>query len=145
MAIGQVLFWLGGAVAVIALLKRMMDNGRLLEPAQSKHKSHWAITGWFVPLLSLVRPYSVVKQIWNTGQLADAGSERELPESAKWWWGLFVTSLFIDRLSVTTAAPTTLDEFADEAIAEFNRRTHGGSMAGDAQPPMTWGSTDFNG
>ncbi len=110
--------FIGAAISTMVLLKRMLDNGKILAPGVGEHKSHWAITGWIIPLLNFVRPRQVVDQAWVASR---AAGERTPPSAAPplaaYWWGSFVIYLLADRLAPT--APfnnATLQDYANESL-----------------------------
>lgn len=97
--LAQSLVILAGGVCFIALLWRMVRNGAILLPGKAKRRTHWAITGWFVPFLNLVRPYDMVKQAWASTPVRDGGPIFEIPPGYfKAWWWLFLASGFADRV-----------------------------------------------
>lgn len=65
------------------------------------HDSRWAIWGFFVPILNLVRPYHVMREIWTV-------ANRKWKDEPSWvvglqppsdrvtlWWTLFLTTSFL--------------------------------------------------
>lgn len=105
------------AILTMAMMKRMADNGAAMRPGFSDHKSHWAITGWFVPFLSLVRPYQMMLQIWITSHRnTEDRSTPHLPLVINLWWASFLLFLIADR--ITPSAPwndPTFLELANES------------------------------
>jgi Domain of unknown function (DUF4328) len=64
--------------------------------------SGWVVGSWFVPFLNLVRPYQIVKYIWDKsdpetvsvgGGYYDTGGNFTL----KAWWGIWLASNLVDR------------------------------------------------
>ena len=52
----------------------------------------WSIAMWFIPFLSLIRPYQIVKEIGEDMPSALLGT-------LKLWWGLFLASNFLANIS----------------------------------------------
>ncbi len=97
--LAQGLAIIAGGVCFIALLWRMARNGAILSPGKAKRRTHWAITGWFVPFLNLVRPYDMVKQAWVSTPVRDGGPIFEIPPGYfKAWWWLFIASGVANRV-----------------------------------------------
>ena len=118
----DLLLVISAGICVMILFKRMMDNGAALNPGSSTYKSHWAITGWIVPFLSLVRPFQVVRQIWETSRSGDFDRDRRpLPVVSRVWWGLFLVSNTISFSAPTAPwdGTATIDDFVDEAIGQL--------------------------
>ncbi len=107
---------LATGITTIVMMKRMADNGALMRPGLVEHKTHWAITGWFVPFLNLWRPFQMMDQIWQTSRPASQTRGQEIPSVARFWWGSFV--IFNVASRVTPSAPwegATLSQYAAES------------------------------
>lgn len=121
-AIGLVLglaLLVASGIVNLVLLYRLAANGAKLIPSAVEHKSHWAVTGWFVPIMNLFRPYQMVKQIWRSSASADKGSpQTPLPELTKLWFGLLIAANIADRLvpGPPGAGEYTVDRFLGTAV-----------------------------
>jgi hypothetical protein len=73
-----------------------------------RHSPGWAIGAWFVPILGLWRPKQIVDDIWHGG--APSPDQRRVPVFVHWWWGLFLCSSVIDRISTRVADGTVAGE-----------------------------------
>ncbi len=105
-------------IATMMTFKRMLENGRILAPDSGKHAPHWAITGWFVPFLNLVRPKRVVDQAWVTSRPANERTPPgyEVPSSTL-WWGAFLIWSFASRAAPTAPISNyTIEELASESL-----------------------------
>ncbi|MGN6607038.1 MAG: DUF4328 domain-containing protein [Jatrophihabitans sp.] len=79
-------------------------------PGVITHGSGWAIGGWFVPFLNLVRPYQMTTDAYN-GAVVGLGAQprhRKARRPVQVWWGLLLLAQIGDRLAAT-GDPTTLD------------------------------------
>ncbi len=65
-------------------LYRAHKNLAALNVGPLRYKSHWAITGYFVPFLNFYRPFQVVREVWkgSTGAPADQPTS---PLVRVWW------------------------------------------------------------
>jgi hypothetical protein len=86
---------------------RAYKNLKALGATDLNYSPGWAIGGFFVPILNIVRPYQVISEIWK----ASAYKARR-SRGASWlyeptpifitaWWGLWLFSGFFDLLSAT--------------------------------------------
>jgi hypothetical protein len=66
--------------------------------AHMRYRSHWAVTGFFVPFLNFVRPYQVVSDAWRGAvslrQPAGAGHVAT-PLVVKFWWALIWAAIIV--------------------------------------------------
>jgi len=72
----------------------------------TRHKPGWAIGGWFVPFLNLVRPYQIAKELASL-----SGSKPTTPTNAlPVWWAMVILATVVNRY-MFTYNPETIDEF----------------------------------
>ncbi|MEM9134135.1 MAG: DUF4328 domain-containing protein [Actinomycetota bacterium] len=86
------------AVAWIVALWRMAKNGGEIWPSRARLGSIWAVVGWVIPVASVVLPYLVTVQTWDTSR-----SRREVRDYERapgyvlpWWIG-WVLLTVVDR------------------------------------------------
>lgn len=106
MAVGgiQILLFLATAIAFLMWFHRSHRNLGALGNAKLKYSPGWAVGGFFVPFLNLVRPYSVAAEIWK-GSHPD-GLNRKISSAGLVgiWWAFWivnnVTGQFAFRISI---------------------------------------------
>ncbi|MEU9101141.1 DUF4328 domain-containing protein [Streptomyces sp. NPDC048361] len=104
------LYSLSGAMQMMALLAtatvfiiwfhRVRGNAEVFTPEACTRGKGWTIGGWFVPIGNLWIPYQVAREIWTaSAQTAPDGSVRPFSRRPlTLWWGVWTSSLVIDRL-----------------------------------------------
>jgi hypothetical protein len=74
--------------------RRLYANLRSLGVNELRFSEHWAIGGWFVPFLNLVRPKQIVDDIWRASDPVrrpeEAWDERPVSPLLHWWWFFWV-------------------------------------------------------
>jgi hypothetical protein len=105
------LMWLHGSYRALAL-----TGSRTTDVTPG-----WAVGYWFIPFLNCVRPYQVVRRLWQRSQcgnaLVDVAAEPAPPLLGAWWATYLLSSFFSviaisqslgakDILSVKVAAAT---------------------------------------
>lgn len=70
---------------------RMLRKLERILPTPLRHSPGWAIAGWFVPLLNLVRPKQMIDETWRAATPPDAPRTR-VPLSFHIWWAFWVLS-----------------------------------------------------
>jgi hypothetical protein len=69
-----------------------------------KYTPGWAVGGWFVPFLNLVRPKQVMNELWLASgpDWRPGTDEWRRPRPATvlgWWWGLWIGTWLINRVA----------------------------------------------
>ena len=90
-------------VLFIAWFRLAYKNVARLGVAGTRWSARWAVGGWFVPVLNLIRPKAMMNDIWR-------GSDPDLPiggtlsgGNPPWlyqvWWGVWILGWIGDRLT----------------------------------------------
>ncbi|NKQ53568.1 DUF4328 domain-containing protein [Amycolatopsis sp. K13G38] len=102
---------LAATVAFLCWLWRARVNAGILSTARHRLGQGWVIGGWLCPLLNLVLPYVIVRDIWRAHR---PGTGRVLVGC---WWLLLVTGTALDRFVryFELRSPDSLDQVRDGA------------------------------
>lgn len=105
----QVAFYLATAIAFLTWMHRAHKNLPSLGSRDLQYTPGWAVGGFFVPFLNLVRPLQVMREIWLGSD--PAGVERDrgadgaaartalgTPPLVGWWWGFFIANGIIGNV-----------------------------------------------
>ncbi len=119
----QFVLILGTAVAFLMWFHRVHKNLPGLGGRELKYTPGWAVGGFFVPFLNLVRPLRVMREVWHGSDpsslerdVASGGpfirNQLGTPSLVGWWWALFLVSNFFGNIAARMAfAPNpTLDQ-----------------------------------
>lgn len=88
------------AVVFIRWFRRAYYNLHLVVPNKMEHSEGWAAGAWFVPFLNLVRPYTIMKEIWLETQRNGANKARVEPaDLVGWWWAFFILRGVMDNIA----------------------------------------------
>jgi hypothetical protein len=70
--------------------RRLYENLRALGTRELRFPERWALAGWFVPFLNLVRPKQIVDDIWRASDPVrhpkKAWDQRPVSNLLHWWW-----------------------------------------------------------
>lgn len=101
------------AIAFCLWIHRSHRNLPALGVRDLKYSPAWAVGGFFVPILSLYRPYQVTKEIWKASDPEVGPDWQDAPTSPliTWWWVTFIVSSFVGYflLRMTLSAETISD------------------------------------
>ena len=119
----QVVLYLATGVAFLAWFHRVHKNLPGLGGRQFKYSPRWAVGGFFIPFLNLVRPLQVMREAWHGSD--PSGLERDMgtsgpslrnqlgtPALMGWWWTFFLVSGFLGNavMRMSFAENPTLDQ-----------------------------------
>ncbi|HEX8930095.1 MAG TPA: DUF4328 domain-containing protein, partial [Actinomycetota bacterium] len=100
------------ALVFLLWFRRAYWNLLALGAGRLRYTGGWAVWGWLVPLLSLVRPKQLLNDIWRASDPAlpvgqpEAWRRRPVPSVLTWWWLVFLSSVV--ARAVTTESFHTL-------------------------------------
>lgn len=81
---------------------RVRANLPALGVTDARWSPGWAVGWWFVPVMSLFRPYQVAAEIWQASDPAATQADwRQRPVGSLlgWWWGIFIASIAVEQVS----------------------------------------------
>lgn len=110
------------AIAFVAWFKRAYDNLAAFGQTPA-HGTGWAIGGWFVPILSLFRPFQIAREIWNKSD-PDAREDdvalETTPPILGLWWGAWILGNVIGQISFRlTMGANTPGDFQASTLANL--------------------------
>lgn len=97
----QLVFLLVVGISMIVWTRRVYRNLEPLGARSLRFGEGWAIGGWFVPFLNLVRPKQIVDDVWRASDPArserepQAWRDRQVSPLLHWWWGAWIASNLI--------------------------------------------------
>lgn len=109
------------AVTFIQWFRRAYYN--LGKRANPLYKDGWAAGAWFVPIISLFRPYQIMKEMWDkTTQLINSKSENKVKDSTAIlgvWWALWIISSIAGNfLARASFKAETLDQLISSTMGD---------------------------
>lgn len=110
MGLLQIVAVIGSAVYFIRWFRRAYANlGRA--GLQTEHSEGWAAGAWFVPFMNLVRPYTIMREIWRGNQQL-AGTGIRPHTLLKWWWAAYLAHSTVANITgrMTFSAETNLEQ-----------------------------------
>jgi len=107
-------------IVFLMWLYRARSNLPALGAADVRWSPGWSIACWFIPIMSLFRPYQVVKETWQASDPASLPGWRPEPPPGifGWWWGLFLVYGFGSNATNSTPTSGTPD-FGKTALIDL--------------------------
>jgi hypothetical protein len=91
------------AIAFMTWLYRSRANLRAFGTRRLRYSRNWAIFGFLIPVLNLIRPYQVTREVW---QASDPSTTNPLdwmrvkpPRLIRVWWGTFIAFSLLKLLA----------------------------------------------
>lgn len=91
--------FIGSYIALIMWLRRAYYNLHQLPGINPEYSDGWAAGAWFVPFINFVRPFTIMREVWQDTQLAALGRVAEPATILGWWWAACVLRLVIGRIT----------------------------------------------
>ena len=118
----QVLLLIATAILFLTWFYRAHRNLAVVSSIKPVYTSGWAVGGFFVPFLNLVRPVQMMRELWQgtmsgsssatSGGFASVQPSGSTPPLVGWWWGLFLASNILGNVTMRLAfrdSPTLAD------------------------------------
>lgn len=92
-------------VAAIPVLRWFYVTNRNAHAVSSPHRwgpltsPIWAVLWFFVPVASLLRPFSLFSGTWRLSAAPDAPETVRVPALLRWWWGLWLAHLSLGTIT----------------------------------------------
>ena len=101
-AIFGVIVFIATAIVFLIWENRAYKNLSPLGVPRPDFSSGWVVGSWFVPFLNLIRPYEIVKYIWDKSDpetVSEGGGHYAAGGNftLKAWWGFWLASNIVDR------------------------------------------------
>lgn len=105
-------------IALLVWIYRAYANLPALHAAEIEFTPGWAVGWFFVPFMNLVRPYQVVRNLWNGSdphRFTLSGQVLGEPASGAivgWWWGLRIASGLLGQVVLRlTQNASSIEDF----------------------------------
>jgi hypothetical protein len=99
-------FQFGISITTIVLfamwIYRANFNSRALGAQNMKFTPGWSVGYYFIPFLSLWRPYQAMKEIWKTSKNPTAWESEERGAILPWWWFFFLVAGMLNNKALIT-------------------------------------------
>jgi hypothetical protein len=86
-------------VYLIMWLRRAYYNLHQVPGLNPEYSDGWAAGAWFVPFLNFVRPYTIMREVWQDTQRAAWGRIVQPSTVLGWWWAAFIIKLILGRIT----------------------------------------------
>lgn len=96
--IGYILVFLVTAFTFLKWVYRATLNSQGFGAVGMRCTPGWAVGCYFVPFLNLVRPYQVMKELWQISQDPKTWQLQDGSPLLGWWWGLWLVSGALGQL-----------------------------------------------
>ncbi|MFM8941519.1 MAG: DUF4328 domain-containing protein [Phenylobacterium sp.] len=85
----------------------------------------WAVGWYFVPIGFLWKPFQALREAWQASSQPDNWKDAPVPVRMRWWWGLWLGTIFLGQLS---ARFTAIEGPAPEALVAATVADIAGSL-----------------
>jgi hypothetical protein len=108
------LLFAAGAIVFIGWLWAAYKNIDVVAPSERRYSESWAIFGWFVPILALVRPMKIVNDVWYAGRKDPVDAQ---PSGlVLFWWCFWLLLWLLGIVARSSADAATPEDFRTGTI-----------------------------
>ncbi|MDR7122963.1 DUF4328 domain-containing protein [Rheinheimera soli] len=83
---------------ILRWIHRANHNARQLGAENMKFSPGWSIGYYFIPILTLWKPYQAMKEIWGASKEPSNQASQKTSGILPLWWGLWLVSSFLDQV-----------------------------------------------
>jgi hypothetical protein len=121
-AIVYMIVYIASAITFIQWFRRAYFN--LNVRMKCNHSEGWAAGSWFVPIITLYRPYQIMKEMWvESSKMISTPTNETAKYSASIigiWWTLWIISSYIGNYVFKSAFKAeTVENFLNKTIADM--------------------------
>lgn len=84
-------------ILILKWIYRANYNARQLGAKDMRFSPGWSVGWYFIPILSLWKPYQVMKEIWKASSTPDNWSNAEVNSILPWWWFFWLVNSFLGQ------------------------------------------------
>lgn len=151
----QTLVLITAMILVARWIYRANQNCRRLGAADMRFTPGWAVGWYFIPVLSMWKPYQAMKEIWRASVAPADWRRQSRPMLMPVWWGMWLLSLALGsaimqlarhansvddylRLGQVTLAADFLEIPLAFALIVLVRRIHAMQRSGATSAEQAW-------
>jgi hypothetical protein len=86
-------------IVLIMWLRRAYYNLHQLPNIHPDYSDGWAAGAWFVPFVNFVRPFTIMREVWQDTQRAALGRVTQPSTILNWWWASFILTMVVGRIT----------------------------------------------
>lgn len=94
-------------ILFLTWMRRAYNNLPAFGMEEPKYSPGWAMWGFLVPFLNLIRPYQVMKELWRASdpdvRPGPGWVNVRVSPLVGWWWGTYLLMNFVASLAVRIA------------------------------------------
>jgi len=88
------------------------------------HSDNWAVISWFIPIISLFRPYQIMKEMWIESSMMIKSKTNAYLENSSiiigMWWTLWIISIYIGKYVTRSLFKTeTIENLINSTIGDI--------------------------
>lgn len=86
-------------VVFLTWVFRASQNCQGFSPLPMRHSPGWSVAWFFIPIMSLFKPYQVMKEIWLVSREPSSRSRENGSPLLGWWWAFWIFTGVMTQIS----------------------------------------------
>jgi hypothetical protein len=97
-AIAQLALFVVTGIVFLTWIFRANRNARALGAQGMRFTPGWSVGWFFVPIMSLWRPFQVMREIWQASAEPGNWQAVKVPALLGWWWAMYLTNQILAQI-----------------------------------------------
>jgi len=96
--LGQFGLWIVTGIVFLTWIHRANRNARALGAQDMRFTPGWAVGWYFVPIMSLWKPFQAMREIWQASVAPGNWQAVQTPSLLGWWWAFFLCAQVLGQV-----------------------------------------------
>ncbi len=111
-------------ILFLTWMRRAYNNLPAFGMRDPAYSPGWAVWGFLIPFLNIIRPYQVMKELWRASdpdvRPGPGWVTARVSPLVGWWWGMYLTMNFVASLGVRIALKGSADVSDLRALTQID-------------------------
>jgi hypothetical protein len=96
--VGQFVLYIVTGIVFLTWIYRANSNARALGAKDMRFTPGWAVGWYFVPIMSLWKPFQAMREIWQASAQPGNWQSVQPPPLLGWWWTLYLGAQILAQI-----------------------------------------------
>jgi hypothetical protein len=98
--VAQLVLYITTGIVFLSWIYRANGNARALGAKDMRFTPGWAVGWYFVPIMSLWKPFQAMREIWQASAAPGNWQSVQTPPLLGWWWALYLGANILGQIGL---------------------------------------------